>query len=44
MAASSHCIWAGFASALAMTTRSWSTSIDQSRSVCPFHCAFFAFS
>ena len=44
MAASSNCIWAGLASALAMTTRSWSTSIDQSRSVCPFHCAFFAFS
>ena len=42
--ASSHCIWAGLASALAMTTRSWSTSIDQSRSVCAFHCAFLAFS
>ena len=43
-AASSQCIWAGLASALAMTTRSWSTSIDQSRSVWPFHCAFLAFS
>ena len=44
MAASSHWFCAGFASALAMTTRSWSTSIDQSRSVWPFHCAFLAFS
>ena len=43
-AASSHCIWAGLASALAMTTCSWSTSIDQSRSVWAFHCAFLAFS
>ena len=44
MAASSNLHLAGLASALAMTTRSWSTSMDQSRSVWPFHCAFLAFS
>ena len=40
----SQFIWEGLASALAMTTCSWSTSIDQSRSVEAFHCAFLAFS
>ena len=44
MAASSQFIWDGLASALAMTTCSWSTSMDQSRSVEAFHCAFLAFS
>ena len=43
-AASSHCIWAALASALATTTFSWSTSMSQGRSVWPFHCAFLAFS
>ena len=42
--ASSHCACAGLASALAMTTFSWSTSVAQARSVWPFHCALLAFS
>ena len=43
-AVSAHCICAALASALAMTTFSWSTSIDQSQVGLAFHCAFLAFS